>query len=313
MTSTNTELLDILQAHGQRFLDSFEAYDAEENGKGKRNPAEAHRSINTKLARIESDHSSSVYDSHSAEEWTGFGSDVHMDDEYEAHSSSEEMLPLEANTSVPKPDVVVFTASVSKSSELVSTKAQAKSFMSSKVSKLKDEVQRRKDKKHSDDEDDELTNTQNDALLHRLVHTQLLSGSLNQELNLTSAQRKKALEGRILELAGTSKLGQGEKTVRAKERNKASKRVREGMLEKQKQRREKLVQEAKDMGNYHPAFTKLFQDPLEKNAKHNRERGLRMGVGSYMGGALRLSKKEIDSVQAGQTSIRTSGRRRNKR
>jgi hypothetical protein len=87
------------------------------------------------------------------------------------------------------------------------------------------------------------TNTQNDALLHRLVHTQLLSGSLNQELNLTSAQRKKALEGRILELAGTSKLGQGEKTVRAKERNKASKRVREGMLEKQKQRREKLVQE----------------------------------------------------------------------
>jgi hypothetical protein len=147
MTSTNTELLDILQAHGQRFLDSFEGYDAEEDGKGKRNPAEAHRSINTKLARTESDHSTSVYDSHSAEEWTGFGSDVHMDDEYEAHSSSEEMLPLEgmpvrlskqessmgdlftANTSVPKPDVVVFTASVSKSSELVSTKAQAKSFM----------------------------------------------------------------------------------------------------------------------------------------------------------------------------------------
>jgi hypothetical protein len=87
------------------------------------------------------------------------------------------------------------------------------------------------------------TNAQNDALLHRLVHTQLLSGSLNQELNLTSAQRKKALEGRILELAGSSKLGQGEKTVRVKERNKASKRVREGMLEKQKQRREKLVQE----------------------------------------------------------------------
>ena len=87
------------------------------------------------------------------------------------------------------------------------------------------------------------TNAQNDALLHRLVHTKLLSGSLNQELDLTSAQRKKALEGRILELAGSSKLGQGEKAARAKERNKASKHVREGMLEKQKQRREKLVQE----------------------------------------------------------------------
>ena len=80
-------------------------------------------------------------------------------------------------------------------------------------------------------------------LLHRLVHTQLLSGSLNPELGLTSAQRKKALEGRIMELSGNSKLGQGEKTVRAQERDKASKRVREGMLEKQKQRREKLVQE----------------------------------------------------------------------
>jgi hypothetical protein len=149
MTNTNAdaELLDILQAHGQRFLDSFEPYNAEKSGKGKRNPVEAHRSISTKLARIESDHSTSVNESHSAEEWTGFGSDVHMDDGYETHSSSEEMLPLKgmpvrlskqessmgdlftANTSVPKPDVVVFTASVSKSSESLSTKAQAKSFM----------------------------------------------------------------------------------------------------------------------------------------------------------------------------------------
>jgi hypothetical protein len=87
------------------------------------------------------------------------------------------------------------------------------------------------------------TNAQNDALLHRLVHTQLLSGSLNSELGLTSAQRKKAMEGRVLELAGNSKLGLGEKIVRAQERDKASKRVREGLLEKQKQRREKMIQE----------------------------------------------------------------------
>ena len=87
------------------------------------------------------------------------------------------------------------------------------------------------------------TNAQNDALLHRLVHTQLLSGSLNPELRLTSAQRKKAMEGRFLELAGNSKLGQGEKVVRAQERDKASKRVREGLLEKQKQRRQKMIQE----------------------------------------------------------------------
>ena len=46
-----------------------------------------------------------------------------------------------------------------------------------------------------------------------------------------------------MELAGNSKLGHGEKVVRARERDKASKRVREGLLEKQKQKREKMIQE----------------------------------------------------------------------
>jgi hypothetical protein len=62
------------------------------------------------------------------------------------------------------------------------------------------------------------------------------------------------------------------------------------------------------MGNYHPTFKKLFQDPLEKSTKRNRERGLRMGVGSYGGGMLRLSKREIESVQSRPTSSRLRGR-----
>jgi hypothetical protein len=66
--------------------------------------------------------------------------------------------------------------------------------------------------------------------------------------------------------------------------------------------------QAKDMGNYHPTFKKLFQDPLEKSIKRNRERGLRMGVGSYGGGMLRLSKREIESVQGRPTSSRLRGR-----
>lgn len=67
------------------------------------------------------------------------------------------------------------------------------------------------------------------------------------------------------------------------------------------------------MGNYHPAFKKMFQDPLEKNAKRNRERGLRMGIGSYGGGVLRLSKQDVESVQGGPTRSRIRGGRRNKR
>lgn len=67
------------------------------------------------------------------------------------------------------------------------------------------------------------------------------------------------------------------------------------------------------MGNYHPAFKKMFQDPLEKNAKRNRERRLRMGIGSYGGGVLRLSKQDVESVQGGPTRSRIRGGRRNKR
>jgi len=311
-SSTDTSLLDILETHGKRFLDSFKPHKAEKN-KRKRadeDTAEAHRS--TKLVRFETDQSNSVQDSvdgHSdfAEEWSGFGSNTQVDDEYAA----EDEASLEASTSTHIPDVVIFSGDKPKTLEPLSKKTQSKAFMSSNISKLRDTTQEQRENRTADptsDEDNELTNAQNDALLHRLVHTQLLSGSLNPELGLTSAQRKKAMEGRILELSGSSKLGQGEKIVRAQERDKASKRVREGLLEKQKQRRETLVQEAKDMGNYHPAFKKSFQDPPEKSTKRNRETGLRMGVGSYGEGTLRLSKREIESVQNRPASGRSRGR-----
>jgi len=76
------------------------------------------------------------------------------------------------------------------------------------------------------------SNIQHDRELHKLLHTQLLSGSLNQELNMTPAQRRKALEGRVLELAGAAKLGKGDISVRKDEKNKAAKRLRDGMAAK---------------------------------------------------------------------------------
>lgn len=92
---------------------------------------------------------------------------------------------------------------------------------------------------------DRSTNIQNDVLLHQLVHTKLLSGSLNSELELTPAQRKKALAGRLLEMSAGVKLGQGEKVVREAERNKAAKRVREGLLDKKRERGKKELEEAR--------------------------------------------------------------------
>jgi len=67
------------------------------------------------------------------------------------------------------------------------------------------------------------------------------------------------------------------------------------------------------MGNYHPAFKKVFQDPLEKCTKRNRERGLRMGVGSYGGGVLKLGKQEIEFVQGRSMGGQSRGRRHPKK
>ncbi|KAI0758279.1 hypothetical protein BC629DRAFT_1552373, partial [Irpex lacteus] len=169
---------------------------------------------------------------------------------------------------------------------------------SSKVTKLTSEVKEQQRIRANEDEDDDLTNAQNDALLHKLVHTKLLSGSLSSELDLTPAQRRKALAGRVLEAAGQVKLGKGENVVRAKERNKAAKHVRDGLVAKQKERKEKALEEAKNMGNYHPRLKRLFSsdDTEEEKSKPKRERGLKMGVGSFSGGILKLSRNDIASV-----------------
>jgi len=87
------------------------------------------------------------------------------------------------------------------------------------------------------------TNAENDALLHRLVHTQLLSGSTNPGLDMKPAQQRKALAGRVIELAEGAKLGKGEKVIRDSERNKAGKRVREGLVRKQQERKEQKLDE----------------------------------------------------------------------
>ena len=97
-TDDDKRLLDILEVHGQQFLDSFKPQKGEENGRKRaaEDTAESHRS--TKLLRAETDQSeSSAVDdySDSAEEWTGLGDDAEVDDEYEVYSDAEEAVQLE--------------------------------------------------------------------------------------------------------------------------------------------------------------------------------------------------------------------------
>ncbi len=84
------------------------------------------------------------------------------------------------------------------------------------------------------------------------MHTKLLSGSLNPDLDLAPAKRKKALAGRVLEAAGKAKLGRGEATVRQAERNRAAKHVRDGLQEKQRERQQKQLEEVSCFCNVIP-------------------------------------------------------------
>jgi len=126
---------------------------------------------------------------------------------------------------------------------------------------------------------------------------------------MTPAHRRKALEGRVLELADRAKLGKGEKAVRDAEKGKAILRIREGMKSKQKDRDAVALEEAKNVGNYHPALKKLFGANAGEAtaAPRKRDRGLAMGIGTHTKSGLRLSRDEIETVQGPSSSSSRGG------
>lgn len=91
-------------------------------------------------------------------------------------------------------------------------------------------------------------NIKNDVALQRLIHTSLLPSHAQETmLDISGAQRKKSLAGRVLEVSDPShvRLGQGERKVREKERDRAGKKVRDGMMRKKSEREAKTLAEVK--------------------------------------------------------------------
>jgi len=67
------------------------------------------------------------------------------------------------------------------------------------------------------------------------------------------------------------------------------------------------LEQAKNLGNYHQSIKHLFDASSGgKQDKRKRERGLKLGVGRFSGGVLKLSKDEIATTQ----SPRSTGPRR---
>ncbi|KAI0269164.1 hypothetical protein BC834DRAFT_841781 [Gloeopeniophorella convolvens] len=149
---TDSALLDILNAHGQQFLHSFglpepsgrKKRHAQEDSNAGRRPAKL-----VKLDPDESDEEDEEDWADSAEEWTGIGRDISTEDGSEENGAA---IPSEARGPRPKPDVIVFSDIGKVSAQASSSKLQAKTFMSSKVSKLKAQDQERKESDEANDD-----------------------------------------------------------------------------------------------------------------------------------------------------------------
>ncbi|KAH9482920.1 hypothetical protein JR316_0005020 [Psilocybe cubensis] len=294
-------LLSLLEDHGRSFLSSF-ASTSGQTKKRKHPPNTQPEQPADKIAKVHEDEAeewfgiaqeslSNAYSEESGEEQQDSGSEFeHTDDEFTtsnlAYKTDNKVIVFSEPGPKKKSDEGYDYAS----------KAQMKAFMSSKITKLTGATEPSTFKKDPKEEDEDKTNAQNDALLHKLVHTKLLSGSLNPDLNLPSAKRRKALAGRVLELTGEAKLGKGERAVRNAEKTKASKRVREGLTNKQKERSLQELEEAKNLGNYHPTLKKVFEASTPASKSKSRVKGLKMGVGKFSNGSLRLGREDVDKA-----------------
>ncbi|TFK55779.1 hypothetical protein OE88DRAFT_1652250 [Heliocybe sulcata] len=298
-------LLQLLQAHGQAFLGSFDLPSPRPTKRRRTGDDYSGDRDVTEAPKPEDNVGSE-------EEWTGFANkssyvgdsdEDRLESDYGSISAdfeeNDDGFTAQSSSSRPA-TVVVFDGAQKRADSMPSSsKTEMKAFMSSKVSKVTQESNnsQRNAGRTVDVEDEDRTNAENDAELRRLIHTKLLSGSLNPELDMKPAQRRKALEGRVMELAGEVKLGKGERSVKSAERNKAAQKVRIGMLAKQKDREGKHLEEAKNLGNYHPTIKKLFEPSDGQRSIRKREKGLTMGIGKFKSGVLKLSKEEISSIQ----------------
>ena len=97
MATTDEGLLNILHTHGQKFLDSFGPAEDKKKRTKRTTQGSSESGRAAKLAKRETAaRSSSVDCSDSAEEWTGFGGDTHIEvDEWESHSLAGDMTHLE--------------------------------------------------------------------------------------------------------------------------------------------------------------------------------------------------------------------------
>lgn len=68
--------------------------------------------------------------------------------------------------------------------------------------------------------------------------------------------------------------------------------------------------QAKNLGNYHPTLKKVYEASGSISAPRKREKGLKMGVGRFSNGSLRLGQDDVNMALGNRRDLSSRGRGR---
>ena len=68
--------------------------------------------------------------------------------------------------------------------------------------------------------------------------------------------------------------------------------------------------QAKHLGNYHPTLKKVYEASGSTSVPRKREKGLKMGVGRFSNGSLKLSQDDVNMAMGSRKDSSSRGRGR---
>ncbi|KAI8580733.1 hypothetical protein K450DRAFT_235699 [Umbelopsis ramanniana AG] len=179
------------------------------------------------------------------------------------------------------PEVVVFAEAVKKTIT-GSSKADYRAFMSSKVAKM--EAPPPPPPKSVKEMEEEEENLAHDRELKELLATSKLLEEY--EMEEMSGKERRKFNMNKLESLGVKKSKPEQRPIA----------MRLGMEKKQKERDEKKLQHAKNIGMYDKSMKHLYAAASKPKERKRRDRGIDSGIGKMQGSTLTLSKTEIKRV-----------------
>ncbi|KAG8955723.1 hypothetical protein FRC04_007714 [Tulasnella sp. 424] len=321
-SGSDSEAFAILHAQGQAFLQSF----------GNTIPEIIPAKVTNKKPRLRETPQLDEED----EEWGGLELDRAVPiEERNRRPKRSSSRPEAKGTPNTTSNVVVFSEPRGSTSSFVS-KRDAKALMvaisltggmlctvliappglqSSKVSKIHSTQEADDGQAAEADGEQEQSLNLKDKELFRLLHTRLLAGTTDSAVHQTNGERRRALQGRVMELAGGANVGHGLKVLHHQYKVHQPKRTRDIIEKKEKSTDAARKAEFEENGIFHKDNKKSLFLQVRKRKAKPRLNGIGEGIGKFKDGTLTLSKADIASITGASSSgggSKKGGRHRRK-